>query len=236
VALDRSPGSEPDKARARWLLLAQLAGGAAMLTLSVEGILPSQLGGGRRLILHFPVENGPPVANMGGDVAPTNLKFSQRDVLPFTGDKSMTIDQLADSMKTNGWKGDALNVVELPDGTMVSTDNRRLLAAQKAGLKTVPIAYHLPEEAIPPERAPGFELENNIRQLDDGTLVKGGNKGKIVYKKGATPKNWGEAALFRTANQGNLKEGGKFPLYGRYEQPFIRTPKPGAPPAAPADE
>jgi hypothetical protein len=59
----------------------------------------------------------------------------------------------------------------------------------------------------------------------------------MKYREGSNPKNWGEAALFRTASQGNLKGGGgKFPLYGRYEQPVIRPPKPDAPtPGSPAE-
>ena len=230
-AIDKAPGTDEDKARARRLLIAEGLGSAGMLALAVKGELP-QLGGDRTLILHFPVEGGPPVANVGGFESPTALKFSQADVDPLTGDKTLTIEQLAESMKA-GWKGEALNVVELPDGTLVSTDNRRLLAAQKAGISKIPVAYHLPDEPFP-EGRPGFKLKNNIRELSDGTLVKGGKEGVIKYRKGVEPKNWGEAALFRTANQ-DIKGGGKFPLFGRYEQPVIRQPKPVTPPPGPGE-
>ena len=160
--------------------------------------------------------------------APGGLKFSQKDVSHLTGDKTMTIEELAESMK-KGWKGSALDVVELADGSKVSLDNRRLLAAQMAGIKEVPVAYHNPKEPFPAARAAAdeFKLKVNIRQLDDGTLVIGGTKGKIAYPKDFRPANFGEAALVRTANQGNLKSGGKFPLWGSLDQPRIRTPSAG---------
>ena len=150
VAIDRNPGGDEDKFRARWLLLAQLAGGVAMMTLAVDGMRPSQLGGGRQLMLQFPIEGAPPVANIGGEVAPASLTFGHRAVEPAAGGSTTleTLDELAESMRQNGWQGPALDVVELPDGTMVSTDNRRLLAAQKAGLKKIPVAIHSADEAF----------------------------------------------------------------------------------------
>jgi hypothetical protein len=45
------------------------------------------------------------------------------------------------------------------------------------------------------------------------------------------PSTYEEAALFRTADQGNLAGGkGKFPLMGRFDQPAIRVVKPSAAP------
>ena len=218
--------SPADKARSKALLLSQFLTTVGMTALVIKGELPA-LGRGRQLVLHLPEEGGPPRALLQGMEAPGGLKFSQKDVAPKTGDGKLTVEELADSMKKEGWKGDPIEIVEMPDGSKVSLDNRRLLAAQDAGMKEIPVLYHSPAEPIPPAvAAERFMLKNTIRQLPDGTLVVGGNKGGVVYAKGAVPKNYGEAALFRTANQGNLKGGaGKFPLYGRYEQPSIRQPQ-----------
>jgi hypothetical protein len=228
--IEKGPGTPESKARAKALLLSQLALTGGLTVLSIKGDLPA-LGRGRQLILQAPKGGGPPVALLSGMEAPTGLKFSQKDVGATTGDGKMTIEQLTESMRTGGWKGDPINIVEMPDGSKISLDNRRLLAAQNAGLKEIPVVYHSPTEKFPAQWAEeGFKLKVNIRRLPSGELVTGGTKGEIVYKKDALPATYGEAALFRTANQGNLKDGsGKFPLWGRHEQPVVRPPRPDAP-------
>jgi len=231
-AIESSSASPEEKSRAKMVLLTTLAINGGMFGLMIKGELP-KLGGERSLILHYPVKGGPPVANVGGMEAPTGIKFSQKDVSGLTGDKTMTIEELAASMKA-GWKGPGIDVVEMPDGTKISLDNRRLLAAQMAGLKEIPVAYHPPNERFPPERNPidpdtgraAFELDKPIRRLEDGTLVFGGAKGDIVYPKNYRPANYGEAAMVRSANQG-----AKFGLSGSFDQPKIRVPKGPAPSA-----
>ncbi|NWC93833.1 MULTISPECIES: hypothetical protein [unclassified Pseudomonas] len=37
-------------------------------------------------------------------------------------------------MKTNGWKGDPVDVVKMPDGQLTSMDNTRIAAAREAGI------------------------------------------------------------------------------------------------------
>jgi hypothetical protein len=218
------------------MLLIQLGAAAGLQALSIKGELP-KLGGGRNVELYFPRPEAEPLAIVTGTEVPTALKFTQKDIAPTTGakpgEKVLTIDELTASMKTGGWKGEPLDVVEFPDarGT-VSVDNRRLVAAQNAPLDKVPVRYHAPNEpfAVPAARIEeGFKLGKNIRQLETGELVVGGTKGTIVFPKDALPKTWEEAVLFRTANQGNIPDGGKFPLWGRSQQPAIRTPKTPAP-------
>lgn len=228
--IENSGGSRADRDRAKAQLLAQFALSGGLVALSIKGDLGT-LGKGRTLRLHMP-EDGPPVALLSGMEAPTGLKFSQKDVGPKTGDGKLTIEQMTENMKKGGWNGDPIHVVELADGSKVSLDNRRLLAAQNAGLKEIPVLYHSPAEKVDPKWAErGFELEVNIRKLDDGSLVVGGTQGGIVYEKEAIPSTYGEAALFRTANQGNLKGARtRFPLYGSYDQPVVRRPKAGSGP------
>lgn len=236
--IDKLKGSEDEKNLAKERMVSGLVTTGLLSMMSISGDLP-QLGRGRRLTLHFPKEGSPPVATLTGTELPSNLKFSQKDVDWLTSDKTLTIDQLAESMKTQGWKGDPLHIIEMPDGSMVSLDNRRLLAARKAGLKDVPVLYHAPNEPMPPQwAADGFKLKKKIYQLPDGSLVVGGGKGTLKYREGDIPKTYGEAALFRTANQGNIPEGGKFPLYGRYDDPKIRNKptEPGEPDGPPGGD
>lgn len=232
-AVENGSGTRDAKDRAKLLLLSQAVLSGGMLALSIKGDLGS-IKPGRKLILYYPPEeNGvikPPVALVGDVVTPTSLKFSQADIKPQTGE-GMPVEDLTNAMKTGGWKGNPLEVVELPDGSKVSIDNRRLVAAQNAGLQEVPIAVHDAADLLPADQRERFKLvKNAIRRLDTGELVPGGNKGAVVYPKGSLPTTYEEAVLFRTANQGNLGgDKGKFPLMGSFDQPAIRVPKPAAP-------
>ncbi|MGL4887637.1 MAG: hypothetical protein ACRC4V_15055 [Aeromonas veronii] len=38
-------------------------------------------------------------------------------------------------MKENGWQGDSIDVVKMPDGGLTSMDNTRVRAAREAGVK-----------------------------------------------------------------------------------------------------
>ena len=48
--------------------------------------------------------------------------------------QSYTYDDLVASMRSNGWKGDAVDVVRMPDGKLTSMDNTRITAAREAGI------------------------------------------------------------------------------------------------------
>lgn len=223
-AIENGPGDRTSKDRAKALLLAQLAVTGGISALSIKGELPA-LGSGRKLSLYTPKGETVPMALVEGMGAPGTIKFSQKDVGEFTGDKKMTIDQLAESMRTGGWKGDPIHVIEMPDGSIVSLDNRRLWAARKAGLTDIPMWLHNPKEPFPAQWAEeGFELQKTIYRAKDGTLTTTKAKDTdVAYAKGDTPTTFGEAALFRTANQGNIAGGGgKFPLWGHLELPRVR--------------
>ena len=43
-----------------------------------------------------------------------------------------TYDDLVQSMRTNGWKGDPIDVVRMPDRKLTSMDNTRIIAAREA--------------------------------------------------------------------------------------------------------
>ncbi|WP_250279501.1 ParB/Srx family N-terminal domain-containing protein, partial [Frankia sp. Cppng1_Ct_nod] len=163
----------------------------------------------------------PPVHSLEN---PHTLRFSQEWVSSQTRD-GIEYHDLVKSMRTGGWKGDPIDIVELPDGSLLSIDNRRVLAAREAGLQEIPTVRHHPDEPFPIKRgkAISFKPEHNIHQLSDGTLVRGGTEGRILHRRNDEPSTWGEAALFRTARQPNNPDGSPFPLLGRLEPPRIET-------------
>lgn len=224
--IESSPGTRAAKDRAKALLLAQAVFTTGMLALSIKGDLNTTLKPGRKLILYLPPDNAPPVALVGDLVDPRTLRFSQENIGARTSD-GMTIEELTENMRRGGWKGNPLEVVELPDGSRTSLDNRRLTAAVRAGLPEVPMAVHEATDKVPKDQQARYALKKDpIRKLPSGELVVGGNEGVVRYPKGSLPDNYGEAALFRTADQGKVPgTGERFPLYGRMEEPRIRVPK-----------
>jgi hypothetical protein len=135
------------------------------------------------------------------------------------------MSDLAASMRSDGWHGGPIDVVDLPDGNVLSLDNRRLLAAREAGLDEIPTVRHHPDEPFPPRRgrSPSFTLSDDVYRLPDGSLVRGAEQGGTpVYRADRQPSTWGEAALFRAARQPDAVDGSPFPLSGRIEPPRVR--------------
>jgi hypothetical protein len=160
--IESSGGSRADRDRAKAQLLAQFALSGGLVALSIKGDLGT-LGKGRTLRLYMPKE-GPPVALLSGMEAPTGLKFSQKDVGARTGDGELTIEELTENMKKGGWDGEPIHVVELADGSTVSLDNRRLLAAQNAGLKEIPGPVPQPSGEARPNAGPRVQARGQHPQ------------------------------------------------------------------------
>jgi hypothetical protein len=158
------------------------------------------------------------------DVAPGDIRFSQKDVGAETSD-GLSLDALTDILRTHGWDTtkDPIDVVDVPGLGLVSIDNRRIVAARNAGLATVPTRVHHYNDALdlPGARiADGFTLKKYNIRLVGGQLVRGGTKGTVVYGKDDVAETWGEAVLFRTIDQG-----GAFAMYGTLDLPKIRAAK-----------
>jgi hypothetical protein len=158
------------------------------------------------------------------DVAPGDIRFSQKDVGAETSD-GLSLDALTNILRTSGWDTtkDPIDVVDVPGLGLVSIDNRRIVAARNAGLATVPTRVHHYNDALdlPPARiSDGFTLKKYKIKLLNGQLVRGGTKGTIVYEPGDPAETWGEAVLFRTIDQG-----GSFAMYGTLDLPKIRAAK-----------
>lgn len=83
------------------------------------------------------VSQGPSGAN-SGTFAANEIRLSQNSVSFNKVDRvtgqSYTYDDLVTSMRSNGWKGDPVDVVRMPDGKLTSMDNTRITAAREAGI------------------------------------------------------------------------------------------------------
>jgi hypothetical protein len=102
-------------------------------------------------------------------------------------------------------------MVEYPDGRIVTVDHRRLVAAREARLEEVPARVHLASEQIVDEKQKNrFRLKTRFTDPETGR----------VYRKGQPPSNWGEAAMFRSANQ-RVMGYPDFPIEGSPDFPVI---------------
>ena len=102
----------------------------------------------------------------------SEIKFSQNSV--------NNIDVITESMMQHGWKGAPIDVVRMSDGTLITIDNTRLLAASRTNTLVNSIVH----DANKPLTA---ELAE-----------------RFTTKQGGTPSTWGEAVMNRINKQNNL--------------------------------
>jgi hypothetical protein len=103
------------------------------------------------------------------NVNPSEIRFSQTSV---NGS-----DEIIASMKANGWKGDPIDVVRMPDGSLTTLDNTRVAAAREVGI----------------------DVQANVRSYDT-PLPDQATIDRFTTKKGV-PKTWGEAIELRVGKQ-----------------------------------
>ncbi len=113
---------------------------------------------------------------------PDEIRFSQTTVsykkIDRKTGKKFTYDDLVDNMKKDGWKGDPVDVVKMPDGKVTSIDNTRILAAREAGI----------------------DVQATVRQAGD-KLSPAEARRFTDRKKGFEPETWGEAISGRVSKQ-----------------------------------
>jgi len=114
------------------------------------------------------------------DIPADKIRFSQTSV---NGSQ-----EIIDSMRKNGWVGDPVDVVTMPDGNLTTIDNTRVVAAQIVGIK-VKARVHAYDEHI-----------------DDPKTAR-----RLSTKRGGIPNTWGEAATYRIAKQ-NRTFRNKYPM------------------------
>ena len=106
-----------------------------------------------------------------GDTAtinPNEIRYSQSSV---NGSS-----EIIDSMKQNGWKGDPIDVVEMPDGVYTTIDNTRVVSAREAGID-VQATIHNYNDPLPIEYVERFTTKQGV------------------------PTTWGEAIELRIGKQ-----------------------------------
>ncbi len=99
---------------------------------------------------------------------PNDINFSQRTV-------SGNVEKYVDDMKNNKWdwnKSGPIRVMRV-NGKLVSYDNRRLMAAQRAGLKNIPIEI-VNSKSIMPGSKKTWEQAFNKRFNDKRNIQAGG--------------------------------------------------------------
>lgn len=130
-------------------------------------------------------------------IDPTRLSFSQATVSHQKVGKPYNYDGMVESMKKNGWNGEPVDIVIMPNGSATSMDNTRILAAREAGIDV---------------KAKVRDFNTTLTSLEKDRF-KSGN---------VVPKTWGEAIKLRVEKQGQFEKGWeiKFP-YGSIYDPKV---------------
>lgn len=103
---------------------------------------------------------------------PATIRFSQSSVTH--------VDPVTHSMRINGWLGQPIDVVRMPDSGLTTLDNTRVLAAHRAGIE-VRVSVRLFQEHLPHDMI-----------------------GRFTTPKGGAPTTWGEAAMNRIGGQNSI--------------------------------
>ena len=127
------------------------------------------------------------------------VRFSQKSVSFNKIDRitgaHYTYDDIVRSMRENGWVGDAVDIVHMPDGGLTSVDNTRILAAQEAGIHVHGIIH------------------------DPSDLLSSHEIDRFSPKHGDDLVTWGDAISERIAHQGRTWPGAP---HGTWELPELR--------------
>ncbi len=94
---------------------------------------------------------------------PRSIRYSQRTV--------SGVEELVKSMEKKGWKGPPVDVVRMPDGTLVTVDNTRLLAATRTNTP-VPAVVHEAGESLPAGQVERFTSRAGVKPQTWGDAVK----------------------------------------------------------------
>lgn len=72
--------------------------------------------------------------------------------------------KIIESMRANGWAGDPIDVVRMPDGGLTTIDNRRVVAANQAGID-VQATIHGFDDPLPQEFIERFTTPRAAHRL-----------------------------------------------------------------------
>lgn len=101
--------------------------------------------------------------------------------------ESYTYDDLVRSMRTNGWKGDPVDVVKMPDGKLTSMDNTRITAAREAGINVQATIRNYSDPLTPEmQQLRGWENYETWGEAITARIQKQGSKFSAPNPYGAT--------------------------------------------------
>ena len=130
------------------------------------------------------------------EINPEKINCSQ-DYISATTSEGMPIEELVENMKRSGWgkDKDPIDVVRMPNGVLVTIDNRRVYAAHQAGIQ-VRARIHQASAPLPDNQSNRFVYKYNVRV----EKVKSKGKNKHIYDKFIS-RTWGEAIEHRILHQ-----------------------------------
>jgi hypothetical protein len=142
-----------------------------------------------------------------------SIRFTQAVVSMVLRDGKQLADVIT-QLRVGGWNPaePPLDVVRNTDGDLLAIDHRRLIAAIQAGIETVPVRIRSAKSELVREELTRFRLESDLEH--------NGQK----WLRGSFAKTWGEAALFRAANN-RVFGHPDFPLNGSNKVPELRNVK-----------
>jgi RHS repeat-associated protein len=112
---------------------------------------------------------GEMMASYSTTIKTENILFSQQSV--------NELSEIVSSMRSRGWAGPPIDVIELEGGKFGTLDNTRVLAAHEAGVDVQAIVHK------------------------QGDLLTSAEAERFETKKGGTPKTWGDAYKNRIGKQ-----------------------------------
>jgi hypothetical protein len=151
-----------------------------------------------------------------GTVPSDQIRWSQKTAGGVFSD-GRTLSGTRDAIMRNGGNARGvippLETVRMSDGSYTSLDHRRGVAAVEGGAKDLPVNVidgqrEFPINELPENKREAFRLDKK----DVNMLKRQGHQ----YEVGDLPKNYEEAARFRSA-----KQGGSFPVEGSPELPRV---------------
>jgi hypothetical protein len=152
-------------------------------------------------------------------------KYSQATAGKDLAEGNMSVKELTNEMKVNGWDftKPPPKMVDMGNGEFITLDHRRLIAAHNAGLTEHPCQIVDGKSAIMANDAGRFNLSTKLK-LKDYTEVEGliGRKVDKNIPSTLEPQNYREAAIFRCAKQREMSKYKDFPLTGSSELPLIK--------------
>jgi len=81
-------------------------------------------------------------------IDPCEIKFSEHPLEGYSPQAQVIIDQMIEDLHRNGWVGEPINVVKMPNGELFAFDNRKLYCAIQAGIEA-PIVVWDENERMP---------------------------------------------------------------------------------------